>query len=140
MTETWLDLAVRRLGPSSKTGYPGVSRRELGEIEGAVYHSVEGTLAGALAVLDGPRPSSWTFTVGYDIVYQHYPLEFITWHAGSPDANIKFVGIEHEGRAGEPLTPRQLDSNIHITRELRRLCSKIGANPPKRPANAEDFP
>ena len=55
----------------------------------------------------GARPEdwqkSWHFTVGRGgELFQHYPIELVTWHAG-PKANPFYVGVEHEGVAGEVL-------------------------------------
>ena len=105
MPETWGSFAIVRPGPAAKTGaFNSILRRG----QGVVVHSAEGSLEAALGVLDGPRPASWHLTVAKDgRYYQHYPLESITWHAGA-DANPRYVGIECEGVAGEPLTPEQL--------------------------------
>ncbi len=101
MAETWGPYAIVRPGPAAKTGYPhAILRRGAG----VVVHSAEGSLDAALGVLDGPAPSSWHMTVCKDGRYfQHYPIETITWHAGV-DANVRYVGVECEGKAGEPLT------------------------------------
>lgn len=107
MPETWGSYAIVRPGPAAKTGALGASLRRG---QGVVVHSAEGSLESALGVLDGPRPASWHLTVAKDgRYYQHYPLETICWHAGA-DANPRYVGIECEGVAGEPLTPEQVET------------------------------
>jgi hypothetical protein len=105
-----------------------------------VDHSMEGSLAAAYSVLDGPQQSSWTFSlpkVGEPI--QHYPLEKISWHAGLPGdrrqdtsliGNLTLVGKEHEGVAGEAWTANQLHWSAKIDVALRALCPAFGANPP----------
>ncbi|KKN02103.1 hypothetical protein LCGC14_1121060 [marine sediment metagenome] len=136
---TWLSFCARRPGPSWKVGY-GTGDRRLGEIEGVVDHTEEGSQAGAYTVLDGPQQASWTFSipkVGEPI--QHYELSKITWHAGLPGdrrhdtsliGNLTLVGKEHEGRAGEPWTANQLHWSAKIDVALRALCPAFGANPP----------
>ena len=136
---TWLSFCARYLGPPAKTGY-GTGDRTLREIEGAIDHSMEGSLAAAYAVLDGPQQSSWTFSipkVGEPV--QHYPLEKIPWHAGLPGdrkqdtsliGNLTLVGKEVEGVAGEAWTENQLHWSAKIDVALRALCLAFGANPP----------
>ena len=136
---TWLSFCARYLGPPAKTGY-GTGDRTLREIEGVVDHSMEGSLAAAYAVLDGPQQSSWTFSiprVGEPV--QHYSLEKIPWHAGLPGdrrqdtsliGNLTLVGKEVEGVAGEPWTENQLHWSAKIDVALRALCPSFGANPP----------
>lgn len=74
------------------------------------------------AALDGPAFKSWHFTIGYDRTEQHYPVGAYCWHAGDVDddgavaANLDLVGIEFLGRAGEALTPYQLDMSVRLTR------------------------
>ncbi len=137
---TWLSFCARRPGPEWKTGYPGIPSRTLGEIEGVVDHSMEGSMAGAYSVLDGPEQSSWTFSipkVGEPV--QHYPLEQITWHAGLPGdrrtdtsliGNLTLGGKEHEGRKGEPWTENQIFWSAKIDFAMRALCPQYGKNPP----------
>jgi hypothetical protein len=120
MAESWLPACVRRDGPGQKQGYGHIPSRSLGEIEGICAHSMEGSLAAALGELDNPaRLASWTFSnprAGNAL--QHYPLESVTWGSGSPEANRRFVSIEHEGWAGEPLTENQITNLVMLTRTL----------------------
>lgn len=137
---TWLSFCARRPGPEWKQGYTGVPFRSLYEIEGVVDHSMEGWMAGAYSVLDGPAQSSWTFSipkVGEPV--QHYSLQKITWHCGLPGdrrqdtsliGNLTLVGKEHEGVAGEPWTENQVYWSARIDVALRQLCPTFGANPP----------
>lgn len=136
---TWLSFCARRPGPAWKTGY-GTGDRTLAQIEGVVDHSMEGSLAAAYGVLDGPSQASWTFSIpkaGEPV--QHYPLEKIPWHAGimgdrrqdtSLIGNLTLVGKEHEGVAGEEWTENQLHWSAKIDVALRVLCPAFGANPP----------
>ena len=111
MPESWHPFAVRHPGPSHKTGFDGIVLRSG---TGAVVHSAEGYRHGLESVLfDNQRRASWHFSVLKDgVVWQHYPREVITWHAGP--ANHSFVGIECEGVAGEPLTDPQLDALTNL--------------------------
>ena len=105
-----------RPGPSKKQGYPGVTSRAG---KGAVLHSMEGSLAAALGELDRPeRQASWHFSnprVGR--LLQHYEVEAVAWHAG-PVANKLYVGIEHEGIAGQPLTSDQVTNDVGLLKWL----------------------
>ena len=108
----WYPGAVVLLGPASKTGYPSVSVRDG---RGAVLHSMEGGLEAALGVLQGSTQSSWHFSnpkVGP--LLQHSAISRITWHGGSLGANRRYVGIEHEGVAGEPLTASQIENDVAL--------------------------
>ena len=101
---------------------------------------MEGSLAGAYTVLDGPEQSSWTFSipkVGEPV--QHYSLQKIPWHAGLPGdrrqdtsliGNLTLVGKEHEGSAGEPWTANQTHWSAKIDVAMRALCPQYGKNPP----------
>jgi hypothetical protein len=136
---TWLSFCARRLGRDWKQGY-GTGDRTLAQIEGVVDHSMEGSMAGAYSVLDGPAQSSWTFSLPtHSEPIQHYSLEKITWHAGLPGdrrqdtsliGNLTLVGKEHEGVAGEPWTENQVYWSAKIDVALRALCPAFGANPP----------
>src|SRR3990167_4346589 len=122
----WSPSADRRPGPAWKAGYAGggITAPKIGEVK----HSAEGYWPGIYARLDGPDRASWHFTVGYDRIEQHYPLEWNCWHAGDVDpdggvrANIDLVGVEHLGVAGQPLTPYQLDATTRITRWMMDAC------------------
>src|SRR3972149_4472543 len=103
-----------------KHGYPN---SDIHLKQGVVIHSVEGSLAGAFAVLDGPREASFHFTVAQDgRVFQHVDTEQMAWTNGSYESNRRFWGIECEGggpnNMGEPLTAVQLDALIEVVRWL----------------------
>jgi hypothetical protein len=136
---TWLSFCARRPGPEWKTGY-GTGDRTLAQIEGVVDHSIEGYMAGAYSVLDGPEQSSWTFSLPkYSEPIQHYGLKKIPWHCGLPGdrkqdtsliGNLTLVGKEVEGKTGEPWTENQVFWSAKIDVALRQLCPSFGANPP----------
>lgn len=121
--ELWYPGARRFDGASWKYGYPSFGRTALKR--GSVWHSAEGYSFDVMHdILLGPRRASWTFTVGKtpsDGVEQHYPIDANCWHAGDVDddgavrANIDLPGTEFMGRAGEPLTPYQVDEGVKIT-------------------------
>lgn len=113
MTETWIPWAIRRPGPPEKVGY-GPLRSSAKE--GIVAHSMEGALAGALAELDRhDRQASWHVSIATDgTIYQHYSTDDICWASGSYEANRRFIAIEHEGRAGEPLTSAQIEALARV--------------------------
>jgi hypothetical protein len=96
--------------------------------EGICAHSMEGSLAAAFGELDNPnREASWTFSVAKNgDVYQHVDTDNIAWTNGSRNANKKFWGIEHEGIAGEPLTPAQ---EFATTALMEWLLSTYGLMP-----------
>lgn len=87
--------------------------------KGGVLHSMEGSLAAALGELDKPeRLASWHFSNPKNgALLQHYETEAATWHAG-PTANPFYIGIEHEGVAGEPLTEVQIANDVGLLRWL----------------------
>jgi uncharacterized coiled-coil protein SlyX len=88
---------------------------------GIVNHSAEGYFGASPSSVMRARGNSWHLTIyrsGH--VVQSYPLEALCWHAGSK-ANYRYIGIEHEGKAGEPLTTAQLASSIKVNAEIARL-------------------
>lgn len=114
--------AIWRPGPLEKIGYEALGLGWRGPKRGDVKHSAEGEWAGIYSVLDDlNRRASWQFTVGYDWIEQHYDWDVHCWHAGDVDddggvrANIDFVGIEHLGLAGTPLTPSQIAMTTRLT-------------------------
>ena len=122
--ETWLPWCERVDGPEWKQGYDTAARRTLSNIKGEVKHSAEGGFTSLLAALQHPtRQASWTFSISKQgRVVQHYPLEFITWHCGDFAGNRDYVGSEHEGVAGDPLTTEQILATVHISLDIRRLA------------------
>ena len=106
-------------GPTWKQGYdfaPGPNRKR-----GIVPHSMEGSLAGALSVLEGPRHSSWQFSITtLGAIYQHYNVTADCWHGADVDnddnvrANLDLIGIEDEGFAGQMLAGAQVITLAHL--------------------------
>lgn len=92
--------------------------------EGVILHSAEGYFSEAYRPRDTmeQRGVSWHFTVFKDgRVEQHYDLDAVCWHAGT-QANLWLLGVEHEGEAGEPLTPAQTAASVALVRWLAREC------------------
>ena len=135
MTTTYLSWCEKVNGHPSKQGYQGIPNRTLGNIKGEVKHSAEGSYAALLAAVKNPgRIASWHFSVSKTgHVAQHYPLESVCWHAGNMQANIQYVGIEHEGVVGEPLTVAQVLATVHLSLDIRRFAGITA--PPARHIN-----
>ena len=111
----WFHGATRKDGPDDKHGYSGVPE-PLPKL-GAVYHSMEGSMATALRMLANPAVrASWTFSNGKDgTLLAHYSADYHVWTNGSKESNTKFVGVENEGKAGEKLTKKQVDNLVVLT-------------------------
>ncbi len=122
---TWLNY-TRDLGPTSNLdGYsssvPNGGNPYGNQMAGIVNHSAEGYFGtGNPSSVMRARGNSWHFTVLKNgKVWQHYPLEAMCWHAGSK-ANYRYIGIEHEGKAGEALTTAQLAATIKLNAAIAR--------------------
>lgn len=102
--------ATWRPGPPHKVGYGALT---LSVKDGVIDHSAEGPLSATLDVLDSSRQVSWHFTNDDTGLYQHYDTDAVCWHAGY-NANVRFVGVENTGVAGEWLTDNQLDHLIDL--------------------------
>ena len=112
----WYPKAIVDQGDGYKQGYPFLT---VNTGEGVILHSMVGSWPAARARLMGEDRVSWHFSILRDgTVYQHYPVRAVCWHAGSPVANGKYIGVEHEGGAApdysEPLTPAQLRASIEL--------------------------
>lgn len=93
--------------------------------EGVIMHSAEGDWSAGSSPTDTmvQRGVSWHFTIFKDgAVEQHYPLSASCWHAGSRKQNARLIGIEHEGRTGEPLTEAQVTAGVALLRWLSVTC------------------
>lgn len=107
---------VQMPGPTHKV-WP-----EENSCDGVILHSAEGYRAGLESQLRDAEVS-WHFTVYQDgTVEQHYPLTASCWHAGSKASNVRLIGVEHEGVAGEPLTAAQLLASVALVRWLQSEC------------------
>ena len=125
MLDLWYPKATRFPGPEWKYGY-GEPRRH--PKTGFLGHSVEGPASSAIAVIQGPASVSFPLLIWKDgAVWQFYPADYDCWHAGDVDddggvaANIDLVGVEHAGRAGEPLTEAQFQSSLSVYKWLAEV-------------------
>lgn len=88
-------------------------------VSGIVNHSAEGYWSIGYTPDDvmQQRSVSWHFSVFRDgHVEQHYPLNASCWHSGNAWGNTHLVGIEHEGRQGDPLTEAQRVASVNLCR------------------------
>lgn len=109
----WFPGAERLPGPSRKTS--GTSWPK----NGMVLHSAEGSWPGMRSVLMARDGGSWHFSNLKDgTLYQHYPLDAVTWHARG--GNTDNGGMEHEGKAGEPLTEPQIVNAAYVVAWAKR--------------------
>jgi hypothetical protein len=115
MSDGWCPFAIPCPGLAEKTGYSGKDKTHAKV--GVVLHTMEyestpewndaTTLHNALF---SGREASWTFSIckfmNGSILYQHYPLDAVTWHAGY-QGNLWLIGIETEGIAPGKFTEAQ---------------------------------
>ena len=52
-------------------------------------------------------------------LFQHYAVTATAWTNGSPDANLRFIGVESEGVVGEPLTEPQVANLRRIAEDCK---------------------
>lgn len=140
MADVWCPFAVPRPGPTWKQGYTGVPAAS--PKTGVVFHSAEGDRIGIWAVIEGPRSASFQFAIHTSgTVKEFYPVFANCWHCGDRDrddnvevegmlaGNLDLVGVEFEGRAGEPLTEEQYHMGLRLYRWLADVCD---FDPPSR--------
>lgn len=115
----WYPLATVFAGPAWKA-YGGTNPNK-----GVVCHSAEGYKAGLRSELLNPnRRAQWHFSVYKDgAVDQHWPLTAVLAHGADwgndndgANANGELIAIEHEGKAGEPLTTAQREASVALVR------------------------
>lgn len=105
--------AVQMPGPAASV-YPDENA-----CEGLICHSAEGDWSAAYKPTDTmiQRGVSWPFSIFKSgAVQQHFPISASCWHAGSAAQNRRLVGIEHEGKIGEPLTEAQTVASVALVR------------------------
>lgn len=119
-------------GPPSKTGYQDDAGNRILETHakiGCVIHTMEyestpewndaTTLHNALF---SGREASWTFSIckfmNGSILYQHYPLDAVTWHAGY-QGNLWLIGIETEGIAPGKFTEAQCELLVKLLKWIK---------------------
>jgi len=113
----WYPEAVRHDGHPEKV-YAGENL-----CLGAILHSMEGWMASALRNLERiERRASWPFSIDLQgAVYQHYPLNAPTWHAGNTKGNRETVGIEFEG-IRDQFNDAQVSSAIRLLSWISDQC------------------
>ena len=125
---TWLDWCIKAPGPPEKAGYAAQSSRALSEILYIVNHSAEGWKS---FLVQGHRPganASWSFSNNQDgSMYQHYPLEAITYTSGGFRQNVDGLGVEHEGVAGQLLNAVQIANDKRLYGDVAELCPNLRA-------------
>jgi hypothetical protein len=138
----WFDWAIKLPGVEDK-----VYSRVTNACIGVVPHSMEGSYEAALARLfsterdaDGRytdyAAASWIASNCKDGRFvQHYSVFDCAWTSGSRYPNTHFVGIEHEGVAGEPLTDAQV---ANLVRAIREIAEFKGWEP-RRPTGPSDM-
>ncbi len=115
MSGLWYPGVERINGPSNKQWPPQIKK-------GMMSHSMEGSLASSLSVLLGPLKRSWTFSNAKSgRLIQHYGIDTSCYHAGSYQGNIQHISMEHEGVAGQPLTQKQIQNNINVTKWIQKV-------------------
>jgi len=144
MPDGWCEWAIPCPGPESKTGYKNAAGQWVDRTHtkvGIVTHCAEyestpewddyKTLHNALF---SDREASWTFSIckfmNGSILYQHYPLDAVTWHAGY-QGNLWLVGIETEGIAPGKFTEAQYALLVKTLRWIKeahqwKLAWRIG--------------
>lgn len=87
---------------------------------GIVLHSAEGYRTALLQEVQDPNVAlSWHFSIDKQgNVYQHYTIDKSCWHGGNYFANTNYIGIEHEGIIGEPLTSEQFIASYNLVHWL----------------------
>ena len=71
------------------------------------------------------RETSWNFTVGDDVVYQHIPLDEVAWHAGDGSARfgLNDTGIVYDGPNPEITIGK--DNYLYINGQKSRIAVPI---------------
>lgn len=106
-------------GAAQVPGPPANVYPQTNSAAGVVHHSAEGYWSATYHPIDTmiQRGVSWHFSVYRDgHIEQHYPLTASCWHAGNGFWNRALIGVEHEGRIGDPLTNAQLAGSVMLTR------------------------
>jgi len=129
MSDLWCPFAIRLDGPASKTGYQddeGNRILETHEKVGIDYHTMEyespdwyddaKTLYNALF---SGREASWIFSIcsmfGAAWLYQHYPLNAVTWAQGYL-GNLWLIGIETESKDKHKFTPAEYALLVRVSK------------------------
>ena len=129
MTELWCPFAIRLDGPASKVGYQDEAGNRILETHDKVgidYHTMEyestpewndaKTLYNAL---HSGREASWILSIcsmfGAAWLYQHYPLNAVTWAQGYL-GNLWLIGIETESKDKHKFTPAEYALLVKVSK------------------------
>lgn len=88
---------------------------------GVVLHIEEGTEAGTVATFHNPGAQASSH---FGIAKDGHIDQFVDTHDAAwaeVEGNRHWISIEHEGHAGDVLTPEQLDADAHIIAWLKQL-------------------
>lgn len=146
----WLDWAER------VPGHPEKANAGRNPVLGFVAHSAEGW-EGYLRSNPPQHPSvggrkSWHLSnLVSGKLLQHYPIYVKCWASGANYPNDNYVAMEHEGVAGQILTPPQVETTTRVISEISKLknwepirkstlwehneCTRWGAEPTACPSN-----
>jgi len=133
MSELWCDFAIPLPGPASKTGYQDDAGNRILETHDKVgidYHTMEyespdwfddaKTLYNALF---SGREASWIFSIctmfGAAWLYQHYPLNAVTWAQGY-QGNLWLVGIETESKDKHKFTEPEYALLVKVSKWIKQ--------------------
>lgn len=147
----WLDWAERVVGDQGKQS------GGRNTVMGFVAHSAEGgegylRAYNTLHSVYAGRRASWTFSNLKDgTLLQHFSIYAQVWASGAKYPNDNFVPMEHEGIAGEVLTPAQVRTTARVIKELsdvkgwepvrevtlweHKECRRWGADPTACPSD-----
>ncbi len=116
-------------GATQMPGPPTFMEPQENTVEGVIFHSAEGDWSDAYEPTDTmtSRGVSWQFTIFKDgRVQQHYSLNASCWPAGSPPLNRRLVGVECEGKNGEPLTEAQIREGRNLLAWMKERAGWTG--------------
>jgi len=120
---------------SPNYGYPrGTKGRKGYRPIAIVYHIMDGTLKGTDSWFRNPNAkASAHYGIGRNgEIHQYVKEEDAAWHAGAVrkpswsllkdyphvNPNLITIGIEHEGKPGEPFTEEMFQATLALTREI----------------------
>lgn len=109
------------------TGSPNyTSGRQGASVDKIVCHWMAGTLAATDSVFQNTtRQTSAHYGVGQSgNVHQYVKESDTAWHAGSWDANITSIGIEHEGGPTIPITDSVYDTSAELIASIWKRLGK----------------
>ena len=133
MSDLWCPFAIRLDGPAGKCGYQDDAGNRILETHDKVgidYHTMEyestpewndaTTLYNAL---HSDRQASWIFSIctmfGAAWLYQHYPLNAVTWAQGYL-GNLWLIGIETESKHKHKFTEPEYALLVKVSKWIKQ--------------------